>query len=182
MVDTWPEVWWAGLHAIFEMQCAKVPYNGMKANFERSLNERRVMVSLLFLLSWWPDLIPILEIQFFFEDLILQPFGLGVALVKTIPWHYWMQFLSSVEEDILNIVNIFVLIFRKCWFQVNFSEATAAANTINAWIAKNTQGMIKDMLSSDSFSDATRLVLANAVYFKGNHPFMCMYSSFNALP
>ncbi len=64
-----------------------------------------------------------------------------------------------------------MLIFRDGWFQVDFSATAAAANTFNAWIAKNTQGMIKDMLSSDSFSEATRLVLANAVYFKGKHPF-----------
>ncbi len=31
--------------------------------------------------------------------------------------------------------------------------------------------MIKDMISPNSFSDATRLVLANAVYFKGSHLF-----------
>ncbi len=64
----------------------------------------------------------------------------------------------------------YVVIHRHCWLQVDFSAAAAAANIINAWIEKNTHGMIKDMLSSDAFSDATRLVLANAVYFKGNHP------------
>ncbi len=66
-----------------------------------------------------------------------------------------------------------------CWFQVDFSEAAAAANIINAWIAKNTHGMIKYMLSSDSFSNETRLVLANAVYFKGKDPVMipCMIIS-----
>ncbi len=64
----------------------------------------------------------------------------------------------------------FVSLFQKNCFQVDFSEATVAANAINAWIEKNTRGMIKDMLSLHSFSDATRLVLANAVYFKGNHP------------
>ncbi len=74
-------------------------------------------------------------------------------------------------------MNFYVLLFRKCWFQVDFSEATAATNAINAWIEKNTQGMIKDMLSSHSFSDATRLVLANGVYFKGNFSFFHVQSS-----
>ncbi len=63
-----------------------------------------------------------------------------------------------------------MLIFRDRCLQVDFSAAAAAANFINAWIEKNTRGMIKDILSPDSFSDETRLVLANAVYFKGKHP------------
>ncbi len=42
--------------------------------------------------------------------------------------------------------------------------------------------MIKDMLSSDSFSDATRLVLANAVYFKGNHPLLNMHNPHTTSP
>ncbi len=68
-------------------------------------------------------------------------------------------------------MKFYVLHLRQYWFQVEFSEATAAANAINAWIEKNTRGMIKDMLSSHSFSDATRLVLANGVYFKGTFSF-----------
>ncbi len=44
----------------------------------------------------------------------------------------------------------------------------AAAKIINAWIEQNTHGMIKNMLGPSSFIDGTRLVLANAVYFKGH--------------
>jgi serpin B len=38
---------------------------------------------------------------------------------------------------------------------------------INAWVAQRTQDRIKDLLSSNALDTFTRLVLANAVYFKG---------------
>ncbi len=43
----------------------------------------------------------------------------------------------------------------------------AAAGPINSWIAKNTNDKIKDLLKPDDFNADTRMILANAVYFKG---------------
>ena len=45
--------------------------------------------------------------------------------------------------------------------------ADSAIREINRWVADKTKGRIQDILSPDSVSDPTRLVLANAVYFKG---------------
>ncbi len=42
----------------------------------------------------------------------------------------------------------------------------AAAKPINEWIAKGTKDKIKDLLKPDDFNPYTRMVLANAVYFK----------------
>jgi serpin B len=39
---------------------------------------------------------------------------------------------------------------------------------INAWVSETTKGKIKDLLPSGSISLQTRLVITNAVYFKGN--------------
>ncbi|XP_067434653.1 serpin peptidase inhibitor, clade B (ovalbumin), member 1, like 3 isoform X4 [Thunnus thynnus] len=49
---------------------------------------------------------------------------------------------------------------------INKSEA--ARLNINNWVEKNTQGKIKDLLTQDAVDNMTRLVLVNAIYFKGN--------------
>ena len=51
---------------------------------------------------------------------------------------------------------------------VDFSNPSAAADNINAWVAGQTHGKIKDLISPDAINHLTRLVLTNAIYFKGN--------------
>ncbi len=53
--------------------------------------------------------------------------------------------------------------------QVDFVSATEAARkTINDWVEKKTEGKIKDLIKPGVFNTLTRLVLTNAIYFKGN--------------
>jgi serpin B len=47
-------------------------------------------------------------------------------------------------------------------------EPDAQRQRINNWIAENTNGRIKDLLPRPSITSMTRLVLANAIYFKGD--------------
>uniref|UniRef100_A0A6I8PW49 Serpin B6 n=1 Tax=Xenopus tropicalis TaxID=8364 RepID=A0A6I8PW49_XENTR len=52
---------------------------------------------------------------------------------------------------------------------VDFSrKAEESRGEINEWVAQKTEGKIKDLLSSGSVDSLTRLVLVNAIYFKGN--------------
>lgn len=51
--------------------------------------------------------------------------------------------------------------------ELDFSKNVKAANTINNWIEEQTHDKIKDMIQSDMLSDLTKLVLTNAIYFKG---------------
>ncbi|XP_077592344.1 serpin peptidase inhibitor, clade B (ovalbumin), member 1, like 3 isoform X2 [Stigmatopora nigra] len=44
----------------------------------------------------------------------------------------------------------------------------AARLNINTWVEKETQGKIKDILAQGVLDNMTRLVLVNAIYFKGN--------------
>lgn len=46
-------------------------------------------------------------------------------------------------------------------------EAEPARNEINRWIAEETKEKIQDILPAGSLTALTRLVLANAIYFKG---------------
>ncbi|XP_026148558.1 leukocyte elastase inhibitor-like isoform X1 [Mastacembelus armatus] len=52
---------------------------------------------------------------------------------------------------------------------VDFKTSYEAARlNINNWVEKKTQGKIKDVLASGVVDSLTRLVLVNAIYFKGN--------------
>lgn len=50
---------------------------------------------------------------------------------------------------------------------LNFSESVNSANIINQWVESKTNHLIKDLISADALSQDTRLVLVNAIYFKG---------------
>jgi len=51
--------------------------------------------------------------------------------------------------------------------ELDFSKNVEAAETINSWIEEKTNDKIKDMIQPDMLSDLTKLVLTNAIYFKG---------------
>ena len=48
------------------------------------------------------------------------------------------------------------------------AAAEKARQTINAWVEKQTNDKIKDLIGKGVLNSATRLVLTNAIYFKGN--------------
>ncbi|GAI76663.1 unnamed protein product, partial [marine sediment metagenome] len=53
--------------------------------------------------------------------------------------------------------------------EVDFAGATETARkTINAWVEKKTKDKIKELLKPGVLNRLTRLVLTNAIYFKGN--------------
>ena len=53
--------------------------------------------------------------------------------------------------------------------QVDFSEAAESARQqINNWVAKQTQDKIENLIPRGGIDSTTRLVLANAIYFKGH--------------
>lgn len=53
--------------------------------------------------------------------------------------------------------------------EVDFAAATEKARkTINAWVEKKTNNKIKELIKPGVLNRLTRLVLTNAIYFKGN--------------
>ncbi|XP_061446598.1 leukocyte elastase inhibitor-like isoform X2 [Rhineura floridana] len=52
---------------------------------------------------------------------------------------------------------------------VDFQNASDnARNQINQWVENQTEGKIRDLLSEGSLNELTKLVLVNAIYFKGS--------------
>ncbi|PZF82307.1 serpin family protein [Jiangella anatolica] len=50
--------------------------------------------------------------------------------------------------------------------QVDFADPEAARGSINGWVADNTEDKIGELIPPDALSDATKLVLVNALYAK----------------
>ncbi|KAK9873775.1 hypothetical protein WA026_002132 [Henosepilachna vigintioctopunctata] len=51
---------------------------------------------------------------------------------------------------------------------IDFSDTYKAANTINKWVESKTNGKIENFIQASVLNPLTRLMLINAIYFKGN--------------
>uniref|UniRef100_A0A8C8XZ62 Serpin B8 n=1 Tax=Panthera leo TaxID=9689 RepID=A0A8C8XZ62_PANLE len=83
------------------------------------------------------------------------------------------EFLSTFKESCLQ----FYLAELE---QLSFAKAAEQSRKhINTWVSKKTEGKIQDLLPDSSIDAQTRLVLVNAIYFKGrwNEQFNKMYTS-----
>jgi serine protease inhibitor len=71
--------------------------------------------------------------------------------------HFLPEFLQETNDN-----------YGAALQQVDFAKAEDARRTINGWIAQHTADKIKDLLEPGDVTPATRLVLTNAIYFKGD--------------
>lgn len=85
-------------------------------------------------------------------------------LVFTIANALWAQKDFHFEQDFLDKLSANYAAGLKL---VDFSKPEEASKLINTWVAAQTNDKIKDLIPEDLLSDMTRLVLTNAVYFKG---------------
>ncbi|XP_067412547.1 plasminogen activator inhibitor 1 [Emydura macquarii macquarii] len=134
----------ASVLAMLQMAAARESRNQIKAAMQYGVNERGVPQALRWLhkeltAPWNQDRVDVADALFVQRDLELTP-----GFMKT-----------------------FAQAFRQTIKQVNFTEGERARFIINDWVRESTHGMISDFLASGSVDELTRLVLVNAVYFKG---------------
>jgi serpin B len=73
-------------------------------------------------------------------------------------FHFLDDFLKLTKDD-----------YAAGLHQVDFKSAPEAVrSTINQWVEQQTDDKIKNLLPAGSLTPATRLVLTNAIYFKGD--------------
>jgi serpin B len=78
----------------------------------------------------------------------------------------WAQQGYKILDDFLKLMKTS---YGAGFNQVDFQGATEAARlTINKWVEQHTQDKIKDLLQPGAVRPTTRLVLTNAIYFKGD--------------
>ena len=63
--------------------------------------------------------------------------------------------------------------------RLDFADSEAARQTINTWVADQTNQKIKDLIPPGVLGAETDMVLANAIYFKGMT--QCYHSTMFAL-
>lgn len=80
-------------------------------------------------------------------------------------------------KDSYNLKESFKTTITKLFYSeiepVDFLKSKEAAKTINSWVENKTNEKIKDLVKEEDLDKDTRLILVNAIYFKGKwkHPF-----------
>ena len=78
----------------------------------------------------------------------------------------WAQKGYVFLEDFLDLID---KNYRAALYQVDFLKATEEARKqINAWVEEHTNNKIQDLIKPGILNTLTRLVLVNAIYFKGD--------------
>ena len=54
---------------------------------------------------------------------------------------------------------------------IDFTDPTSAANIVNEWVDRMTNHKIQKLLTPDDISPMTKMILSNAIYFKGKWKF-----------
>lgn len=103
----------------------------------------------------WKDLI---------TGLVAEKPGRQVKLANRLFGHQGFTFLPDFTNRLASA-------FAAPMERVDYSNPEAARNRINGWVEENTNQLIKDLIPSGVLTPLTRLVLANAIHFKGDWQF-----------
>lgn len=80
----------------------------------------------------------------------------------------WIQQGYSLLNGFLNTIK---MNYGESLFEVDYAEPEKVRQRINGWVGEQTQQKITDLIGQGVLNALTRLVLTNAIYFKGNWQF-----------
>ncbi|KAH7840419.1 hypothetical protein Vadar_016568 [Vaccinium darrowii] len=77
----------------------------------------------------------------------------------------WVDQSLSLKPSFKQVADT---VYKAALNHVDFqTKAVEVTNEVNQWVEKETNGLIKEVLPSDSVDESTALIFANAIYFKG---------------
>ncbi|KAL8244292.1 hypothetical protein R6Q59_010550 [Mikania micrantha] len=78
----------------------------------------------------------------------------------------WVDKTLSVKPTFKQVLDT---VYKASSNQVDFqNKAVEVENEVNLWAEKQTNGLIKEVLPAGAVNNSTRLIFANALYFKGS--------------
>ncbi|XP_074365773.1 serpin-ZX-like [Apium graveolens] len=76
----------------------------------------------------------------------------------------WLEQSLFMKQSFKQVLDTYMA----CCHQVDFkNKAEEVRNLVNSWVETQTRSLVKQILPPDSVGSNTRLILANAIYFKG---------------
>jgi len=158
-------------------------YHKINSQNENTISSPYSVASLLGILAQGADgntraqLIQVLHLEKFnninniqteFDKINTSDFLLANSLWAAQNFNYKSSFLDLLKKS--NSNHFFTLDFSK--------DPEKSRQTINKWVEDNTKGKIQNLINKDEISNGTKLVLTNAIYFKGlwDSPFKKEYT------
>ncbi len=111
------------------------------------------------------------EINKAFHDLLYEINKRGKGYILEIANALWGDKGYSFLDSFLDVIDRY---YGGGFYRVNFrGDPEGSREKINKWVEEKTREKIKDLLPPRSITSLTRLVITNAIYFKGDwlHPF-----------
>ncbi|XP_048005420.1 LOW QUALITY PROTEIN: antitrypsin-like [Leguminivora glycinivorella] len=116
-----------------------------------------------------PELLTAIGIQD--TEAIRSSFSLVSSRLKSIKglWMYLANrvYIKKDYELRAELKQDAVQVFDVALKPIDFCNGAVSAKVINDWVESKTNKKIKDLISEDDLDEFTRLVLVNAIYFKG---------------
>lgn len=129
-------------------------------------------------------------------ELFQTAFDLSDAETTASQYHQLLSTISNISSVTFNAANK-IYVAEKCvlvdyvqsmlekeYFaraeNVNFAHKEQSAKSINEWVAKQTNNKIQNLIKTEMIDEGTRLILVNAVYFKGD--WLCKFPAAEKKP